>query len=235
MSSMLDFAMHSHHEAQRLLPWLANGTLESAEREWMQEHLGNCAECRHGLQELQALQAAILEPGQVLPGVGAGMAARAVAHRVARRDAPAGRGIGFALEAGAALAGSGHRSAIAYGDRAWNRVVGHARATAGVPHLVWHAAFRGDLLVVFDPRISEAQLRRLLDASDARIVDGPTDAGAYVLSVSGPRGPRTRCCVPRGRHDGGEPCRGASAVMRPWLALLLLFACAARAQPVPDR
>jgi hypothetical protein len=41
----------------------------------------------------------------------------------------------------------------------------------------------GNLLIVFDPKISEAQLRRLLDSSEARIVDGPTDAGAYVLSV----------------------------------------------------
>ena len=30
---VLDFSMHTHYEAQRLLPWLANGTLESGERE----------------------------------------------------------------------------------------------------------------------------------------------------------------------------------------------------------
>jgi hypothetical protein len=40
---------------------------------------------------------------------------------------------------------------------------------------------------VFDPRISAAQMQRLLEASDARIVDGPTDAGAYVLSVPADR------------------------------------------------
>ena len=60
---VLDFAMHTHHEAQRLLPWLANGTLESGERGWLQEHLDHCADCRRGLQDLLALRAAILESG----------------------------------------------------------------------------------------------------------------------------------------------------------------------------
>ena len=50
----------------------------------------------------------------------------------------------------------------------------------------------GNLLVVFDPAISEAQLRRLLDSSGARIVDGPTDAGAYVLAVPAIRSEQVR-------------------------------------------
>jgi len=175
---VLDFATHTHHEAQRLLPWLANGTLESGEREWLQEHIGNCAECRCGLQELQALQAAILEPGQAPAGVDAGW------RRVRSRIAPVERGargprwrqaprwLAAAVAAQVLLA-------IALGVSWWGmRAPPPAYHTlAGAPRPA------GDLLVVFDPRISEAQLRRLLDASDARIVDGPTDAGAYVLSV----------------------------------------------------
>ena len=39
------------------------------------------------------------------------------------------------------------------------------------------------LVVMFDPRISHAEMQRLLRLSRARIVDGPNDAGAYVLAV----------------------------------------------------
>jgi hypothetical protein len=40
-----------------------------------------------------------------------------------------------------------------------------------------------NLVVVFKPDIREEQLRRLLDASDASFVGGPTDADAYLLRV----------------------------------------------------
>ena len=181
---VLDFATHTHHEAQRLLPWLANGTLESGEREWLQEHIGNCAECRCGLQELQALQAAILEPGQAPAGVDAGW--RRVRSRIApsHRDAPAGRGT-----SGSRLRRTPRWLAAAIAAQVLMAIVlGIAWWGMRTPPPAYHTLSgtprsAGDLLVVFDPRISEAQLRRLLDASDARIVDGPTDAGAYVLSV----------------------------------------------------
>jgi hypothetical protein len=41
------------------------------------------------------------------------------------------------------------------------------------------AANPGNLVIVFDPRTDESRMRRLLLASQARIVDGPNDAGAY--------------------------------------------------------
>ncbi len=41
----------------------------------------------------------------------------------------------------------------------------------------------GNVVVIFAPGISEQDLRRTLQAQDARIVDGPTVTGAYVLSI----------------------------------------------------
>jgi hypothetical protein len=38
-------------------------------------------------------------------------------------------------------------------------------------------------MVMVDPQMREAQWRGLLQASGARIVDGPNSAGAYVLAV----------------------------------------------------
>jgi hypothetical protein len=39
------------------------------------------------------------------------------------------------------------------------------------------------LLVVFDPRLTDAQLRELLGANHARIVDGPNATGAFLVAT----------------------------------------------------
>jgi hypothetical protein len=41
----------------------------------------------------------------------------------------------------------------------------------------------GNLVVVFDPDASEAQMRNALTDAEAKIVDGPNASGAYVLHV----------------------------------------------------
>jgi hypothetical protein len=45
------------------------------------------------------------------------------------------------------------------------------------------AAKTGNIVVMFKPQTSEARLRELLEASGARIVDGPTSTDAFLLSV----------------------------------------------------
>jgi hypothetical protein len=49
------------------------------------------------------------------------------------------------------------------------------------------ASTTGNLVVVFDPTTTEADLRRIVREVDARIVDGPTQANAYVLDVPAQR------------------------------------------------
>ena len=39
------------------------------------------------------------------------------------------------------------------------------------------------MIVVFRPDARESDMRRLLEHSDARLVDGPTAANAYVLRI----------------------------------------------------
>jgi hypothetical protein len=41
----------------------------------------------------------------------------------------------------------------------------------------------GNLVVVFQPNTSERDLRRILQAQNARVVDGPTVTDAYLISV----------------------------------------------------
>ena len=48
----------THAEAWALLPWLANGRIAAADREWVEAHVQGCAECRAELaaQRLVASQ-----------------------------------------------------------------------------------------------------------------------------------------------------------------------------------
>ncbi len=43
----------THAEAWALLPWLANGRLQASDREWVEAHLSQCAECRSELAAQQ--------------------------------------------------------------------------------------------------------------------------------------------------------------------------------------
>jgi hypothetical protein len=46
----------------------------------------------------------------------------------------------------------------------------------------------GNTLVMFRPETTEARFRRALQASGARLIDGPTSAGAYIVDVPGGAG-----------------------------------------------
>jgi hypothetical protein len=56
------------------------------------------------------------------------------------------------------------------------------------------------LVVVFDPHISEAQLRQLVRANDAHIVGGPTETGAYLIRVPDDKAIAARKML----HDSAE-------------------------------
>jgi len=40
----------THAEAWAMLPWLANGRLEASDREWVEAHVAQCADCRGELE-----------------------------------------------------------------------------------------------------------------------------------------------------------------------------------------
>ncbi len=184
---VLRFEGSAHQEAQRLLPWFVNGTLQGEELALVERHLGECADCQReadGLRQLQATCTDTVAPADATPSflrlrrrIEASRAwyplPRLSAMRRILGPAPPWMRWAMAAQFVVILALGG---LLIRGDRpaATYRTLGDA-GVAG------HDADR--LVVVFDPRISEAQMRRLLRASEARIVDGPTDAGAYVLVV----------------------------------------------------
>ncbi|WP_049621729.1 zf-HC2 domain-containing protein [Frateuria defendens] len=179
------FGGSPHAQVDRLLPWWVNGTLGEEERLQVERHLAECAPCRREAAWLHALQQ--------------GYAAE---EETAADLAPSMRRLRRRLEA---ERGSGARPFLAAprwlgGGTRWLAWLAAAQAVAILalgavlyrqdrpPSPTYHtlAAPHGShalLVVVFDPRLDEAQMRRLLRTCDARIVDGPTETGAYLLSV----------------------------------------------------
>lgn len=176
-----------HHEAQRLLPWFVNGTLDDEEQALLEQHLGECSQCQAELAELREWQAVGAQPAaapadvaqawqrlrQRLPAPGSTRGHRwwNSAQQDWRQTSSWLRWTLVAQTAvlcGVALLSMPRSEPTPY----------RTLSTLSAPQ---HAA--NTLVIVFDPRASEAQLRRLLRASQARIVDGPNDAGAYTIAV----------------------------------------------------
>jgi anti-sigma factor RsiW len=184
---IVHLAASAHDEAQHLLPWLVTGRLAPAERARVEAHLAGCERCRAELaweQQLQQRYAAITddaEPERALAALRARLDEAPPAR--ARRWSPwpsiagwiaAPRTLRFALALQALL------------------VVGLAGALwwNGPRQDAYHALSNGaasaanaTAVVRFQPHTSEQALRELLRANGARVVDGPTATGLYLLSL----------------------------------------------------
>jgi len=202
MSRINDLADDDPHaETRELLPWLANGTLAGAELERVHGHLGECPACRELLDWEQGLRAA-RQPDAPLSAeqAFAALLPRLGAQEAASQEAPGADS--------PAPASGHHRGApgrwgglAAANDPRWLRALAalqlgimvalalalaQAHRGADEPRyqtLGAHAAATGNIVVSFDPATPERELRRILQASGGRIVDGPTATGAWVLAV----------------------------------------------------
>jgi anti-sigma factor RsiW len=181
-------ASDEHQEARTLLPWYVTGRLSAQERDRIDAHLLTCVSCRTEAQSEARLRRAVaslsfdLERGLVRQAAKLGGAARGRAGPSLPpwldlsplwgwiRQAP-GHGAGLAVPLGAGLA------------------LGVLMMSASPRQAAYHAlgapppAAAGNLIVMFRPEATTRQVREALDAAQARIVDGPTVTGAYVLHV----------------------------------------------------
>lgn len=180
-----------HLEAQDALPWLANGTLAGAELERVQAHVESCAHCRADLALLRTVHAA--GPGPDLDFDPDRALARLVEHLPQLDAAPAQEKTGLLQR---------WRNRVAANDRTWLRaaVAFQFCAIAVLAALLARPAAQPDsyrvlgaagangmarVVVTFRPDTPEAELRRIVRASGARIVGGPTVTDAWLVGADG--------------------------------------------------
>jgi hypothetical protein len=163
----------AHREAQEVLPWLANGRLAGAELERVQAHLHACADCRTDLALLHTLRAAGSAP---LPGLDP---ERALAHLRPMLEArPEAANDRFWLRGAVAM----QCCVIAVLGVLLARQPEVSDAEGGAFHVLGAAPGpQAALVVTFKPDTSERELRRIVRASGARIVGGPTVTDAWLL------------------------------------------------------
>ncbi|PQO92442.1 hypothetical protein C5614_24400 [Massilia phosphatilytica] len=177
-----------HLEAQDALPWLANGTLAGAELERVQAHVETCAHCRADLALLRTVHAA--GPGRELDFDPDRALARLMPQLDTAPETPAPRLL------------QRWRDRVAANDRTWLRaaVAFQFCAIAVLAALLARPSTQPDsyralgaagangmarVVVTFRPDTAEAELRRIVRASGARIVGGPTVTDAWLVGADG--------------------------------------------------
>lgn len=165
-----------HHEAEELLPWYASGRLEAADRVLVEEHLSSCAKCR---EQLTLERRLIQEFRSFAPEVDAGWAR--LRSRIAPRPAnveprPIWRIVRHPAVATLAAAQLAFL-VFGAGILLWlSRPTYHA---LGSPP----PSPTADVIVMFRADATVEDVKSTLKAANASIIDGPTDADAYLLHV----------------------------------------------------
>ncbi len=187
--SIIHLNTDAHQEAQELLPWFALGTLNAEETALVQEHLHTCSQCQTDLDMQRKLQAVPLPPLRVDAEVDVNRAFAALKPQLAAaRQEKKGPRFEDRLE--------GLRQAARQWWMPWV-IAAQTAALACLCIVVLqkqpapvqyiglgaHIDNKSNVVVMFKPQTSEGQLRRILQNADARMVDGPTVTGAYLLHV----------------------------------------------------
>jgi anti-sigma factor RsiW len=199
MGNIITLSGGDHLETQSLLPWYVSRRLDAAECTRIEAHLADCPECRADVAAERRLAAewaslpietetSWLRLRDRMIADDADRAGSAIMSRLAaivRRAVKVAprwpTGLGWALAAAQAVA----LVAIGVSFRTPMPTPAPAYHTLGAAP----AAADANMLVIFNPDTSEGGFRDALIANHARIVDGPTASGAYVLHV--PAGERS--------------------------------------------
>jgi hypothetical protein len=165
-----------HHQAEELLPWYASGRLEPADRLLVEEHLSSCADCR---EQLTLERRLIQEFRSFAPEVDAGWAR--MRSRIAPRPVRVEPRQVWQLVRHPAVAtlAAAQLAFLVFGAGIllWlSRPTYHA---LGSPP----ASPSADVIVMFRADATIEDVKSTLKAANASIVDGPTDADAYLLHV----------------------------------------------------
>jgi hypothetical protein len=185
MADIIRLHSDRHEQIERLLPWYVTGQISIADRAKVEAHLTDCTRCQAELEFERRLSGAVKE----LPlDVAAGWASLVLRLDGKPRSRPRRRDW---------LRGAARRAVARPGKIGWMLAAQAAVVVAAVvvslpadPPASYHTlgstpdpARAGNLIVIFRPDATERDLRHTLAVTGARLSDGPTAAGAYVLRV----------------------------------------------------
>jgi anti-sigma factor RsiW len=174
MGNLVHLRGDPHAETQKLLPWYVVDQLDATDRMVVDAHLADCEECRAELAAERRLQSAVADlpadAGNGWDRLAASLNERPVRRPLLKRPVH----VAWFVAAQAAVVLLVVTVVI---QRQPEPAPYHALGDAP-------AARVGNMLVMFGPATSEPALRKALDLSHARLVDGPTATGAYILSVA---------------------------------------------------
>ncbi len=184
MADIIRLRSSPHEEVQRLLPWLVNGTLAADEVAIVETHLAECAECRADLQAERQLAQAFASMPVDVEGSWADIEKRLDAGQKVltrpegfwRRRIPVAWAIASPLAAAAAVA-------LVFVNVTPSAPMTQEYRALGTPTAVRTA----NVVVMFEDKTRVNDMRDALAAAGARLVDGPTETGAYLLRVDGAR------------------------------------------------
>ena len=201
-----------HEQAEELLPWYATGQLDDTDRWIVETHLSACARCQRQL----AGERRMIERFQFFsPETDFGWA------RMRQRiETPHPRRRNRVAETAAEMWQMLKRPAVAALATAQVALIAIAAAIA--PTLSSAPAYvalgdrmqpmpAANVIILFRPEATEADMRLALRNSGASLVGGPTDADAYLLHVT--RGERSTALAKLHDNDDvlmAEPIDGAA-------------------------
>jgi len=166
---------NDHDKAAMLLPWYLNGTLEPGEAAVFEAHLAECDGCRADLAADRALRMLYAETPVAGQRERAALAAPVTGShwRLGKRLSS-----GWGKAAQVALAAAAAVTLV---------VVITPRQADGEYRLLGSDApvHAGNAIVLFSPDTAERDMRSALERAGARLVDGPTASGAYIVQVPG--------------------------------------------------
>jgi hypothetical protein len=180
----------SHAEVDELLPWYANGTLVSDEREAVERHLDQCVRCQGELKLLREIASTATEAVATVPAVpdrlgetfaridhweqskAPNVSSRIAAFFDALLHPPSPVRWALAAQFAVILALGGVMLLRPPAADFATLSGGSTGATAG-----------SRLTVTFQPTATADAIRAALRAVDANVVSGPSAAGVYVVEV----------------------------------------------------
>lgn len=192
-----------------LLPWLANGRLDTPERLRIEQHVRSCEACSHELAAQRLMRAALTEPERIVYAPGPSF--RKLMERI---DGPGAAPRPQTASPAAATRSRDWRAAWRPPGLAWaaSFVLAVGLATLGaelyrwsLPRYATHtdtpAAVRQVVHVAFAGGLDTAQVQQLLHAAGARVVEGPDATGVYGVA-------------PEHDHPPGAPAGALAARLR---------------------